>query len=342
MRIEVTQQPLMTFVLFAYNQEKVISEAVRSALGQKYHPLEIILSDDCSSDGTFGVMRQMAAAYHGPHRVLLNRNESNLGLVKHVNRVMDLASGELIVAAAGDDVSMPERCTRTYELWIKENRKAYYLSFGFYLLRNGGGLSVRKSPLLVRDIPTAILKADCRAVGCSSAWDRRLFQIFGPLPDFLHEEDVVLPFRALLASGVADSDEAVVVKGGDLCSSLSAENSVYKGFRGAQRLHETWQVRRVAALRGFADAVRQAEAKSLITPDQARYYEYLVQKSIRMRTLELELVHSSLLKRLRSALMLWFVPTVRPYSWKRRLFLLFSAPLPSLRDLEWRIRDRSS
>ena len=44
----------MTFVLLAYNQEKYIREAVDGALAQTYHPLKIILSDDCSSDRTLG------------------------------------------------------------------------------------------------------------------------------------------------------------------------------------------------------------------------------------------------------------------------------------------------
>jgi glycosyltransferase involved in cell wall biosynthesis len=56
-----TDRSLVTFALFAYNQEKYIREAVEGALAQTYEPLEIILSDDCSSDRTFETMREMAA-----------------------------------------------------------------------------------------------------------------------------------------------------------------------------------------------------------------------------------------------------------------------------------------
>ena len=41
-------RPLVTFALFAYNQEKYIREAVEGAFSQTYEPLEIILSDDYS------------------------------------------------------------------------------------------------------------------------------------------------------------------------------------------------------------------------------------------------------------------------------------------------------
>jgi hypothetical protein len=47
------ERPFVTFALFVYNQEKYIREAVEGAFSQTYEPLEIILSDDCSTDRTF-------------------------------------------------------------------------------------------------------------------------------------------------------------------------------------------------------------------------------------------------------------------------------------------------
>ena len=49
-------RPLITFALFAYNQEKYIEEAVQGAFLQTYSPLEIILSDDGSTDRTFEII----------------------------------------------------------------------------------------------------------------------------------------------------------------------------------------------------------------------------------------------------------------------------------------------
>lgn len=62
-----TDRPLVTFALFAYNQEDYVREAVQDAFAQTYEPLEIILSDDCSSDRTYQIMHEMAVAYRGPH-----------------------------------------------------------------------------------------------------------------------------------------------------------------------------------------------------------------------------------------------------------------------------------
>ena len=58
---EKYDRPLVTFALFAYNQEQYIREAIEGAFAQTYQPLEIILSDDCSTDRTFEIMREMGS-----------------------------------------------------------------------------------------------------------------------------------------------------------------------------------------------------------------------------------------------------------------------------------------
>ena len=73
-RIEENDRPLISFCLFAYNQERFIRKAVEGALSQNYSPLEIVLSDDCSTDSTFEIIKEMAACYHGSHSIILNRN----------------------------------------------------------------------------------------------------------------------------------------------------------------------------------------------------------------------------------------------------------------------------
>ncbi len=55
------ERPLVSFVLLAYNQERYVEEAIAGAFAQDYSPLEIILSDDCSTDGTYAIMQRMAA-----------------------------------------------------------------------------------------------------------------------------------------------------------------------------------------------------------------------------------------------------------------------------------------
>ena len=74
------ERPLVSFLLFSYKQEAFIEAAMRAALAQTYEPLEIIVSDDCSPDGTFDIIKQIAAEYKGPHHLRINRNEKNRGM----------------------------------------------------------------------------------------------------------------------------------------------------------------------------------------------------------------------------------------------------------------------
>ncbi len=101
MAVRKEPDPLITFAIFAYNQEKYIRDAIEGAFAQDYSPLEIIISDDCSTDHTFEIIQQMVDEYSGPNVVRLNRNTDNLGLIAHVNKVFELANGDWIVAAAG-------------------------------------------------------------------------------------------------------------------------------------------------------------------------------------------------------------------------------------------------
>src|SRR5688572_20785087 len=121
---DVCERPLVTFYVITYNQSRFVREAVESALAQTCSPIEILLSDDCSTDDTFEIIQETVKGYSGPHTIILNRNERNLGLSEHLNRIHELASGALIIAADGDDVSDPQRTKRCVEAWLKNGKPA--------------------------------------------------------------------------------------------------------------------------------------------------------------------------------------------------------------------------
>jgi glycosyltransferase involved in cell wall biosynthesis len=98
------------FVL-AYRMEKTLRPALAGALAQTV-PCEIIVSDDASGDGGVEIAREIAAGYTGPHRLIVRANEQNQGLCRHIDTVSKLASGEIFVFMAGDDVSYPERVAK--------------------------------------------------------------------------------------------------------------------------------------------------------------------------------------------------------------------------------------
>lgn len=209
------ERPLLTFALFAYNQERFIADAVRGALSQTYTPLEIILSDDCSSDRTFEIMQEMASAYQGPNRVIVRRNERNLGIGGHVNKVMEISHGQLIVVAAGDDVSLPHRTTRIWDEYLASDCTACSIFSNEYLIDafgNRRALGRPKSP----DPETLALRWFVQhrswVMGSSHAWHRKVFDIFGPLNDQVVSEDSAIPFRSLLLGTIRYIHEPLVLR----------------------------------------------------------------------------------------------------------------------------------
>lgn len=97
-----------TILVIAYRNEATIAEALRSALAQTVAS-EIIVSDDCGGDRTVQVARDLLAGYEGPHRVEVRSTSRNLGLCAHLTELGRLATGDVLVFFAGDDVSYPQR-----------------------------------------------------------------------------------------------------------------------------------------------------------------------------------------------------------------------------------------
>jgi hypothetical protein len=208
-------RPLITFALVAYNQERFIAEAVQGALSQTYSPLEILLSDDCSVDRTFEIIQQEIAGYAGPHKVMVRRNEWNLGLGEHINRVMEIAQGELIIAAAGDDVSVPERAEVLFDAYIGSDKRALSVFSNAVEIDERGAIGglVHDSPPSKDDLSLRRFSLRQASVsGATHAWHRRVFDEFGPMGAGVISEDAVIPFRSLLLGEVRYVDQPLVLR----------------------------------------------------------------------------------------------------------------------------------
>ena len=89
-----------------YNCADTLRQAVSSIREQTNPDWELILCDDGSSDATFETAEKLASE---EPRIILLRNEKNLGLNKTLNHCLEKASGEFIARMDGDDDCLPER-----------------------------------------------------------------------------------------------------------------------------------------------------------------------------------------------------------------------------------------
>ena len=99
---------LVTIGITAYNAADTIQRAVRSALAQSWRPIEVVVVDDCSDDGTAGVLVALAARYSELRGL---RNERNGGVSVARNRILEEAKGEFVAFFDDDDESLPNRVT---------------------------------------------------------------------------------------------------------------------------------------------------------------------------------------------------------------------------------------
>lgn len=192
-------RPLVTFALFAYNQETYIREAVEGAFSQTYEPLEILLSDDCSSDRTFEIMQEMAAAYDGPHEVKLMRNPKNMGVAAHFSHLINLSSGEFFVVAAGDDISMPERVNNLVNCW-RLDRTLSFIDSGVETIDESGNRVEPAGCVLAGKLMLAdyINSPPLGIHGATRGYRKDNQQFFGDLSPGCPTEDTPSILRALM------------------------------------------------------------------------------------------------------------------------------------------------
>lgn len=205
-------RPLVSVLLITYRQRDTIAAALRSVLAQTYSPLEIIASDDASGDGTWEALCAAAEGYAGPHRLRLNRNEINVGIGAHLGRLAQMAEGELLVVAAGDDLSLPHRCERLVQAWLERGRRPDLIASALADIDAQGRVL---GEIVPDDLSAYTSLAQWagrppHVVGAAQAWTKRLFDRFGPLPAGTVAEDLVMVFRAIGSGGAITLREPLV------------------------------------------------------------------------------------------------------------------------------------
>lgn len=111
---------MISVIVVTYNQGATIGRTLDSILAQRTsEPYEIIIGDDCSSDGTESVCREYAARHPGRIRYL--RREKNLGVVANYFDCIRRAKGDWLADCAGDDFWIdPRKLDKQIEA-VREN-----------------------------------------------------------------------------------------------------------------------------------------------------------------------------------------------------------------------------
>lgn len=97
----------VSVIMGIYNCADTLSEAIESILDQTFTKWELIMCDDGSTDDTIRIAR--AYEKQCPQKIIVIRNEHNLGLNATLNHCLEYAKGEYVARMDGDDISLPNR-----------------------------------------------------------------------------------------------------------------------------------------------------------------------------------------------------------------------------------------
>ena len=103
----------VSVVLPCFEAEESLAAALDSLLSQTYRDIEVLAIDDGSADATSRILEEYAAR---DDRVRVLRNESNLGVIRTLNRGVAEARGAIVARMDADDVAAPTRIERQVAL----------------------------------------------------------------------------------------------------------------------------------------------------------------------------------------------------------------------------------
>ncbi len=109
-------KPLVSVVVPTYNQERFIAETMQSIVSQTYTNLEIIISDDGSTDQTVEIIKSFAQK---DSRIKPFFSKKNNGIPFNFNRAFDACKGELVAFFSGDDLMHAHKIERQVDFLVR-------------------------------------------------------------------------------------------------------------------------------------------------------------------------------------------------------------------------------
>jgi teichuronic acid biosynthesis glycosyltransferase TuaG len=120
-----SSRPLVSIITANFNGERFIRRVVESVCQQNY-PVEHIIVDDCSTDGSWALLRKLSQNYPWLKSIRL---EKNAGPVGARNRAIELAQGRFLAFLDVDDFWLPQKLQTQVEFMLS---RSCVLSFSDY------------------------------------------------------------------------------------------------------------------------------------------------------------------------------------------------------------------
>jgi glycosyltransferase involved in cell wall biosynthesis len=124
----IEQNPLVSVVMPVYNGMPYLPDAVESILVQTFRDYELIIIDDCSTDGSYDYLKSLT-----DDRILIKRISKNKGVTGALQEGMRYARGKYIARLDSDDVALPERLRIQID-FLQSHADVGLLGSSFYVI----------------------------------------------------------------------------------------------------------------------------------------------------------------------------------------------------------------
>lgn len=246
---------LVSIVMPAYNAEAFIAEAIASVHGQTYPHWDLIVVDDCSTDGTVHVAREWTER---DPRVKVVRSPVNGGTSAARNLGLSQCTGRYVAFLDADDLWMAEKLEKQLAFMARRQAGFSFTAYQKFGAEGPRGVIRARASVSWRDM----LKGS--RIGCSTVMlDTRIFPQLRFPTRLGRQEDYVLWLSLLRQGGLAHGlDEPLVryrvhgaSKSARKLRSIAAQWVVYRDVEKLPPLHAAWYLAHYA-VRGVIKALR--------------------------------------------------------------------------------------
>lgn len=186
LKIYNKSSPLISILIANYNNGKLLNRAIKSCLKQNYKNIEIIVFDDCSTDGSQNILKKIKTV-----KKILNKKKKNISYLDSMNaylKMFKLSKGKFIFLLDSDDFFLPKKVSTLVNFYLK-NPKIKFIQNAPRILSKQRTLIKNKNFFFSRwpyFSPTSCLSIE-----------RNFFEQFIKYDKFLHHKfaNVWLDFR---------------------------------------------------------------------------------------------------------------------------------------------------
>lgn len=160
----MSDKPKVSVIILTYNHERYIEDCLNGMLRLNYDNIELIISDDASTDQTFqkiqALLPGLEKKFSGSGLTVI-QNPSNQGLIKNAISAMNLAKGEYIKPLSGDDIILENYLSVMVD-YMEGNRSCALAYCNSYIVpaQYKFGDAYRQYPEFFKNQNTEILPSD--------------------------------------------------------------------------------------------------------------------------------------------------------------------------------------